>query len=90
MEIPADGYIIEASELQTDESAMTGETDPIKKNVFDFCLAKRNLIIDAGDKMNSGKHDVPSPILFSGTSIITGEGKMVVIVVGKVSSVGRI
>ena len=40
--------------------------------------------------MNSGKHDVPSPILFSGTNILTGEGKMVVVVVGKVSSVGRI
>lgn len=26
MEIPADGIILEASELTTDESAMTGET----------------------------------------------------------------
>jgi len=31
MEIPADGYVLEAAELSTDESAMTGETDPIKK-----------------------------------------------------------
>jgi len=40
--------------------------------------------------MNSGKHDVPSPIIFSGTNIMAGDGKMVVIVVGKFSSVGRI
>ena len=40
--------------------------------------------------MNSGKHDVPSPILFSGTNVLTGEGWMTVFVVGKVSSVGRI
>lgn len=26
MEVPADGILIEASELTTDESAMTGET----------------------------------------------------------------
>lgn len=31
MEIPADGYVIHADELTTDESAMTGETDPVKK-----------------------------------------------------------
>lgn len=31
MEIPADGIVIAASELTTDESAMTGETDPIRK-----------------------------------------------------------
>ena len=31
MKIPADGYDLEAVELSTDESAMTGETDPIKK-----------------------------------------------------------
>lgn len=38
MEIPADGLIIEASELTTDESAMTGETDPIKKNLLSDCI----------------------------------------------------
>jgi len=46
MEIPADAYVIEASEITTDESAMTGETDPIKKNVLDFCLNKRDQIVE--------------------------------------------
>lgn len=31
MEIPADGYLFEGHEITTDESAMTGETDPMKK-----------------------------------------------------------
>ena len=35
-EIPADSYVIEAAELSADESAMTGETDPIKKNILSF------------------------------------------------------
>ncbi len=38
MEIPADGYVLEASELTTDESAMTGETDPIKKTILKNCI----------------------------------------------------
>lgn len=38
MEIPADGLLLEANEITTDESAMTGETDPIKKNTYEKCL----------------------------------------------------
>jgi P-type E1-E2 ATPase len=42
MEIPADGLVLEASDLTADESAMTGETDPIKKNILSYCIEKRN------------------------------------------------
>lgn len=42
MEIPADGYVLEANELTTDESAMTGETDPVKKNTLTGCIKKRD------------------------------------------------
>lgn len=42
MEIPADGFVLEASDLTADESAMTGETDPIKKNVLQACIERRN------------------------------------------------
>lgn len=42
MEIPADCLVIEAAELSTDESAMTGETDPIKKDTYEHCLHFRN------------------------------------------------
>lgn len=48
MEIPADGIVLEASELTSDESAMTGETDPIKKNVLSVCLEKRNQLKEEG------------------------------------------
>lgn len=41
MEVPADGILIEASEVTTDESAMTGEIDPIKKNILKFCIKKK-------------------------------------------------
>jgi len=48
MEIPADGLVLEASDLTADESAMTGETDPIKKNVLSACIEKRNQLREEG------------------------------------------
>ena len=90
MEIPADGFVLEAAELTTDESAMTGETDPIKKNVLSKCQAKRDEIVAEGSKNTSGRHDVPSCIILSGTRILTGEGKLLITVVGDSSCVGKI
>ena len=34
MDIPADGYLIDANDVVVNESAMTGETEPIHKNTF--------------------------------------------------------
>ena len=34
MNIPCDGFIIKAIEVTTDESAMTGETDAIRKGTI--------------------------------------------------------
>lgn len=42
MEIPADGILIESNDITTDESAMTGETDPQVKNLLNICTKKRN------------------------------------------------
>jgi len=86
MEIPADGLVFEASDLTADESAMTGETDPIKKNTLAYCIAKRNQT----DSATAGHHEVPSPIMMSGTRVLTGEGKMIILVVGDLSCAGKI
>lgn len=40
MEIPADGILLESNDITTDESAMTGEIDPIHKNVLATCAIK--------------------------------------------------
>lgn len=69
MEIPADGLIFEASEVTCDESAMTGETNPIKKKILRQCLEERNRIINQGGKNKAQTHDVSSPILLSGTRV---------------------
>lgn len=90
MEIPADGILLESSEITTDESAMTGEADPIHKNILKFCIRKK-LDLEKNDEKNvEDKHEVPSPIMMSGTRVLSGEGKMIVLVVGADSCIGKI
>ena len=69
MEIPTDGLVLQASEVTTDESAMTGETDPLKKNTIAACIKKRNEIRSEGEEKNADHHSVPSPILLAGTKV---------------------
>lgn len=70
MDIPADMLLLEAHDVTTDEAALTGEPDAIKKRVFRECAAKRDEIVANGQKNNAKSHDVYSPILMSGTSVI--------------------
>jgi len=65
-EIVADGIVIESSSLSVNESALTGESDDIKKNR------------DA------------APFLFSGTQVMDGVGRMLVLCVGVNSQAGII
>lgn len=91
MEIPADGYLLEGHEVTTDESAMTGETDPMKKANLHECLQRRK---ENEHEINNTKepinHKVPSPIVLSGTRILSGEGKAVIVAVGELSALGKI
>jgi len=53
---------------------MTGETDPIKKNVLEKSREARDKIIADGARDNATSHDVPGLMIMSGTRILTGEG----------------
>ncbi|CAF3326610.1 unnamed protein product [Rotaria socialis] len=64
--LPADGLLVQSSDLKIDESSLTGETDLIKKSETD----------DAG--------------LLSGTHVMEGSARMVVLGVGLNSQVGNI
>ena len=77
---------------------MTGESDHMKKESVENCI--RRAEEEEMEKLKSGKiaahhgahsaHELPSPIIMSGTSISEGEGKMVAIVVGDCSAIGII
>jgi magnesium-transporting ATPase (P-type) len=94
MKIPVDGLCLEANELKCDESAMTGESDHLKKDTVEVCLKKiEEAEMEKRANKSQGKldhHDIPSPLLMSGTAISEGDGKMMAIVVGEISALGII
>jgi magnesium-transporting ATPase (P-type) len=94
MKIPVDGICLEANELKCDESAMTGESDHLKKDTVEVCLKKiEEAEMEWRANKNAGKfdhHEIPSPLLMSGTAISEGDGKMMAIVVGEISALGII
>lgn len=79
MIIPADGIIITSSYLKIDEYTLTGENDLMRKESIENCLKVKNL---------SGNY--PSPIVFAGTTVKEGEGKMLVLATGSESAAGKI
>jgi len=90
MDVPVDGLVIQATGVLANESAMTGESDEMKKDTFVACMQKlREKEADLGGKKGSS-HDVPSCVLLSGTQIATGDGWFLALVVGKHSCDGSI
>ena len=89
MEIPADGVVIEAYSLQIDEASMTGETKPMKKEVLEKCLNKKRELEKEGIE-NISHHAIPSVVVMAGTKVLTGTGVLLIINVGKNSSIGKI
>jgi len=70
MNVPIDGVIIKASGVCSNESAMTGEPDELKKESLETCLHRREekeseYQLTKDPKRTS--HDLPSPVLLSGT-----------------------
>ena len=73
MAIPVDGMVLTGSQISTDESAMTGESDEIRKAPQAECLERlhENAAQPRETQKIKGqrKHELPSPILQSGTVI---------------------
>ena len=76
-EVPADGRIIEASSLQIDESALTGESVPASKGVEP----------PAGTDLAPGDQ---TDMAFMHTPVTHGSGLMIVTATGADTQVGRI
>ena len=76
----ADVLLIEGNGIKMDESALTGESDAMKKEKYEKCKE----LLDRGEKK------LPSPLILSGTNCIEGSGKGIVIAVGDHSQKGII
>ena len=94
MRIPCDAILVKGAGVTTDESAMASESIELKKETMDMCEVRlEEKLEEEKFHRNEDKracHDLPSPILLSGTQIETGEGYFMVLVVGKNCSFGKI
>ena len=76
----ADVLLIDGNGIKMDESALTGESDAMKKEKYEKCK----------EMLDSGEKKLPSPLILSGTNCIEGSGKGIVIAVGEHSQKGII
>ncbi|CAG9336020.1 unnamed protein product [Blepharisma stoltei] len=90
--IPADGILIKAERLQTNESSLTGENDNVEKEGHEECLKRLKEFLKKGTRAEGdhAKREIPSPVVISGTSVVEGSGIMAAIAVGIYSKEGRI
>jgi Ca2+ transporting ATPase len=87
MDIPVDGICVEASGVLADESSLTGESDHLGKEIVAKCV-ERQKQHEEDDSKSRNPHDVPSPVLLSGTQIQKGQGWFLCIVVGDLTAEG--
>ena len=60
------------------------------KSTLTNCIKKKEELVREELVEENDKNQIPSPILMSGTKAMTGEGKMIVLVVGEMSCIGKL
>ncbi len=74
--VPADARLIEEESLKVDESALTGESEPVKKNLG---------AVEAGTDL-AEKTD----LVFKQTNVVRGRGKAIVVSTGMDTEIGKV
>jgi Ca2+-transporting ATPase len=75
--VPADARLLDASELRTSEASLTGESIPIHKDPAP--LADSDTLL--ADRL---------PMVYTGTDVVGGRGRAVVVHVGQETEIGRV
>lgn len=79
--VPVDGVFISGHSVICDESAITGNSDPVKKTPGDIVMSR----IEGG-----GCPDTLDPFIISGTKVLEGVGTYIVTSVGQHSRYGKL
>lgn len=74
--VPADARVVSASDLQVDESSLTGESNPVYKH--------------ASAQVNNKQIYEQSNIVFQGTYVLSGTAKVIVVETGGNTEFGKI
>ena len=83
-EIPADGILFEATDMQVDESSLTGETITKKE-----CLEKE--VSEPEDNPQGGMEGAyPRNLLLRSSMVMSGTGRYVVTAVGDATEIGHV
>lgn len=77
--IPADGTLVAGQDVQADESLLTGESEPVRKQPG---------VAGPGIPARSAGHDLAA--VFSGTLVVSGHGIMRVSATGAATAIGSI
>lgn len=77
--IPADARVIEAKDLFVNQTALTGESEPVEK--YSLPCAGQMDVITVSDCTN---------IVFTGTTVVSGSARAVVVATGDATYMGRI
>ncbi|MCL6465595.1 MAG: cation-translocating P-type ATPase [candidate division WOR-3 bacterium] len=80
--IPADGRLLEAVNLRVQEAALTGESEPVDKESKPQAMAAHGAVPD-------GEHRAKN-MVFMGTAVVAGRGRMVVTETGMRTELGKI
>ncbi|SGZ54436.1 CIC11C00000003034 [Sungouiella intermedia] len=86
--VPADSVLI-SGEVECDESALTGESNTIKKKPADLAMAFYEENLDKKEDLGSTSIKFKDPFLISGAKVLSGVGTALVTAVGVNSIHGR-
>ncbi|TRM65028.1 hypothetical protein BD626DRAFT_547303 [Schizophyllum amplum] len=90
--VPCDGIFVSGHNVKCDESGATGESDAIRKMPYQDCIALRDKNLQEKGS-NADRDEIPGHtdcFVVSGSKVLEGVGKYVVVAVGQKSFNGRI
>jgi Ca2+-transporting ATPase len=96
--VPADGVLEAAVEVETDESMLTGESEPVRKTAQAHAAPSPEARADAGAAPRIASNPKPGgrpgghdqPFVYAGTTLVQGHGVMRVTAIGADSEMGRV